>query len=307
MSNLLISPMLASDAVRSKVRFPVIIQPKIDGVRGLNLGEGMTGRSLKVFANRYTTKVYSQPELRWFDGELAAESETHARLCSVTTSALTTIEGEPYTLWHLFDSIEPEYRDMSYLERLERLRARVEMLKVSGPLLSTHLRVIPATLCNNWEEVDHLEEYYVNLGYEGICGRDPYEPYKSGRSTANEGGLWRIKRFVDAEAVVTGIIEGEKNTNEAQINELGKTFRTTHQANMVPNGMVGALECLDCKTGKPIKVSAGKMTHPERLVYFQNPALILGKTVKYKTFPKGVKDKPRFSPFQSIRADSDIS
>ena len=36
--------------------------------------------------------------------------------------------------------------------------------------------------------------------------------------------------------------------------------------------------------------------HPEELV---------GHTIKFKTFPKGIKNKPRFPTFVSIRADSD--
>lgn len=73
----------------------------------------------------------------------------------------------------------------------------------------------------------------------------------------------------------------------------------------MPNGMVGALGCTDIKTGKDIKVAAGCMTHDERRRYFEQPGLILGKRIKYLTFPKGVLNKPRQPTFQSIKMEAD--
>ena len=39
-------PQLAEDAVLDKVIFPCLVQPKIDGVRAMNLEGTLTGRSL---------------------------------------------------------------------------------------------------------------------------------------------------------------------------------------------------------------------------------------------------------------------
>ena len=49
--------MLATDYEEAKLRFPVLAQPKIDGVRGVNFFGTLTGRSLKQHRNKYTTKV----------------------------------------------------------------------------------------------------------------------------------------------------------------------------------------------------------------------------------------------------------
>lgn len=87
-----------------------------------------------------------------------------------------------------------------------------------------------------------------------------------------EGGLLRIKRFVDFEFVVDEILEGEENQNEAQTNELGKTFRSSHQENKVANGMIGAMigrttavvkegSTVLFEKGQEVKVSAGCLTH----------------------------------------------
>lgn len=299
-------PMLASDYVKSKVRYPVILQPKVDGVRAVNLNGLVTGRSLKAHKNVHLTKFFSHPLCHGLDGEMAAERETHPALCRITASAMSTIDGEPYLLWWLFDYIVPATVQLDYNLRYNELVKHYHWICDANPELGAHLRLMPSTLVYNEQELDELHTKYSDLGYEGSVLRDPYGKYKQGRSTVREGGLLRIKDYVEEEAVVTGIEEGQSNTNEMVLNPLGKAERSTHQANMIPNGMVGALLCIDVKTKKDIRVAAGTMPHDDRALFFKHPSLIVGKTIKYKTFPKGVKDKPRHPTFQSIKIDSDI-
>lgn len=309
-------PMLACDAVESKIAFPCIAQPKIDGVRGLNMHGALTGRSLKQHANTYTTTFYSQDEFMGFDGELAAEHECHPDLCRITTSAVSTILGTPYTLWHLFDYIVEDTMDLAYAHRYGMLCHRVQRLRETHPALAERLRVVPMHVCTNMEELLALDDKWLDMGYEGTIVRNPSGLHKQGRSTVREGGLLRIKRFIDAEARVLRIIEGEENLNEAQINELGKQFRSSHQENKRPNGMVGAMECelianvvnreqVLFQKGQVITVSAGAMPHADRLRYFQQGGLI-GELIKFKFFPCGSYNKPRFPTFLSLRAASDV-
>lgn len=309
-------PMLACDAVEEKISFPCIAQPKIDGVRGLNLHGELTGRSLKYHANTHTTLFYSQHAFRGFDGELAAEHECHPDLCRITTSAVSTIAGTPYTLWHVFDYLTPETIGLAYAHRYDMLRKRVANINQHHPELGLHLRPVPLYVCNTMEELLTLDDKWLDMGYEGTIVRDPSGKYKEGRSTVREGGLLRIKRFIDAEARVLRIIEGEENLNAAQINELGKQFRSSHQENKRPNGMVGAMECeliadvvnrdqVLFTKGQIVTVSAGAMPHADRLRYFQQGGLI-GNLIKFKTFPHGTYNKPRFPSFLSLRAASDV-
>jgi len=303
-----VKAMLASDYKESKVRFPVIAQPKIDGVRGLNMLGRLTGRSLKAHANRYTTDLYSVAALVGLDGELAAERETHPDLCRITSSALGTIKGEPFTVWWLFDYVVSSTIDLPYEFRMQELRARVEELCKQDALshVTRCLRVVPSVLCNTLEELLDLDAAWLDMGFEGTILRDPNGMHKQGRSTVTEGGLLRIKRFIEEEAEVLDFEEGETNLNPAQINEMGQTFRSTHKENMIPNGKVGRMLCRNIKDGKAITVSPGRMTDEERVKYFENPALLIGQVIKYQHFPKGVKDKPRFPTYQTIRTPSDI-
>lgn len=314
-----VKPMLASDWDETKIRFPVIAQPKIDGVRAMNLNGVLTGRSLKQHANRYVTEFFSHQSMIGFDGEMAAQHECHPDLCRLTTSALSTIEGNPFVLWWVFDYITNETHNLPYSERLSALTAKVQEFHLDLPGLTPghYLRVVPSLLVHTMEGLLEFDQRCLDMGFEGTIIRDPNGKHKQGRSTVKEGGLLRIKRFIEVEVVVTEIIEGEMNGNDAQVNELGLQFRSSHQENMVPNGMVGAMMgrlIADVVSGGKVlfrkddivKVGAGRMPHEDRVRFFQNPHLLLGQIVKFKLFPKGVKDKPRFPTFQSLRSLTDM-
>lgn len=311
--------MLADDYVEEKLEFPLGAQPKIDGVRGLNMLGNLTGRSLKSHKNKHTTKFYSHSALVGLDGELAAESETNPDLCRITSSALSTINGEPYTLWWLFDYITPQTIQLGYQDRYNLLIERIRELYHINNQAWQHLRIVPMVICNSLEELLACDARWLEMGYEGTCIRRLDGKHKQGRSTVREMGLLRIKRFVESEALVMGLEEGETNLNEAQINELGKTFRSSHKDNKVPNGMIGNIQCramqnikdahsgrLLIEEGQLIKVSPGNMIHELRKYFFENQGEIIGKVIKYKFFPKGIKDEPRFPTFQTFRIESDL-
>ena len=55
-------PMLASDFEEGRAQFPLFAQPKVDGVRAMNMTGTLTGRSLKKFKNKFVTKLLSHSE-----------------------------------------------------------------------------------------------------------------------------------------------------------------------------------------------------------------------------------------------------
>lgn len=312
-------PLLADDWCEDRIQFPLIGQPKIDGVRGLNMLGTFTGRSLKTFGNRYATKRFSHSSLIGFDGELAAEHYGNPELCRLTTSALGTHAGEPYLIWWLFDYVTVDTKRLPYIVRLQMLERRIAELQSEAPHLFPHLRRIPWQWINNLNELEAYDTANLNDGCEGTILRDPNAAHKEGRS-GKKPILWRIKRFVDFEFRVHTIIEGDENQNEAQINELGNQFRSSHQENMVPNGMVGAMEGVVIgevrdptsgevlfRDGDAVRVGAGRLSHAQRKHFFENQADFKSRIHKGKFFPKGIKDKPRFPTWQTFRDTADIS
>lgn len=299
-----IKPTLCCDYDESKLKFPLILMPKIDGCRGINIDGKFTGRSLKPFKNKYITEKMSKEEYIGFDGEVAADIWTSASLCRDTTSALNSIKGEPQVTWWVFDCIHPKVIDMPYKERLAAATTLIVALRVNTP--TEQIQVVPWEMVYSVEEVEAADAKFLAQGFEGTILRDPNGMHKSGRATAKEGSYMRIKRFTDAEAVVLSIDEAMKNNNEAKVNELGRTERSSHQENLEAKGMVGSLICKCLETGETITVGAGAMDHAERTYYFENQSEIIGKTIKYKSFRKGVKNLPRFPTFLSIRAVEDM-
>lgn len=313
-----IKVMRAENYERDKIRFPIWVFPKVDGVRAYNPLGTLLARTLKQHRNRYTTAYYSRTQFLGLDGELAAERETHPDLCRLTSSAVGTILGEPYTLWHLFDYVTPDSVNLPYQERYELLKQKVATLVADG--YGERLRVLQYKVARNIEEFDAIHEEYMTLGYEGSCYYDPTAKHKEGKSSPRHGGCLRRKDFVDFEAIIEKVIEGETNLNAAQINELGRQFRSSHQENKVPNGMVGTIVARALKDvhdlydkkkviiakGQVFNSSPGHMTEAEKIAFLKDQSLIVGKPSKFKFFPKGVKDAPRFTQWVSLRSSEDL-
>ena len=89
-------PHLACDVDFGTLTFPMILLPKVDGVRGTHLIGQFTGRSLKPFKNPFVGKRFDA--FPGVDGELALGDYGQPRLCSLTTGFVnrkTAREGKP--------------------------------------------------------------------------------------------------------------------------------------------------------------------------------------------------------------------
>lgn len=316
---LVTEPMLAADWCQTKVKFPVDSQPKIDGFRGCNLWGRLTARTLRPFDNKFITQFFSHEVYSGMDGELAAADEVDPLLCSLTNTATSTVEGQPWLMWHVFDWLHPKVNDLPYRQRHSRLAEQILCLKHTHPELGAHLKLVPSVPCETMAQLEEQICYNIVQGYEGTIIRNPMGAHKNGRSSPYHGGLLRIKNFMEVDCIIESIVEGQRNDNEATLDRLGRTERSTHKENMVPNGRVGTVIARLCEdaihpiTGKlvhkkddRVEFGAGRMTHPERERYFKQPDLILGHHMKGQIFPYGVKDKPRFPTFQSLRQKADI-
>lgn len=307
-------PILACDANLETCKWPKIAMPKVDGVRGVD-DNGLVARSGKKFPNLLNTRRFSLPIFKGFDGEMVVDDIVGDGICNRTNSALTTIHGTVETRWCLFDlSLRP---DDPYYKRLNDLENYVKALTDKNPSLGSMIWVIPYVVVNSKEEFESVESEWVAQGFEGAILRDPNGKYKFGRCTEREDNYTRVKRFMDSEIVVTKILEGQINNNDTKRTPHGYIERSTCAENMIPSGMVGtivgtAVENVVFKgrviihKGQEVDVSPGKMSHEDRLRYWENPSDILGKLVKYQHFPIGVKDKPRFPTFQCFRDSVDM-
>jgi DNA ligase-1 len=285
-------PMLAAEADLSKIRYPVYGSPKVDGIRATVLRGRAYTRSLKSIPNVHVANKLGTSLLNLLDGEITVGPPNHQDVYRNTVKGVMAHEGQPdFTFW-VFDAY---LVDMPYDRRLDWTRSRAALIN------QPHVRMLPTVLIQNEQELLQYEHQCILDNFEGVCIRAWDGPYKTGRSTVNEGGLLKLKRFVDSEAVVLGVQEEMFNGNAAEINELGRTKRSTAKAGLTGKGTMGALHVRDCTTGIDFFIGTG-FTAAERAEAWNK-----GDMVKYKYFPVGIKDAPRHPVYLGRRHRADIS
>lgn len=318
-------PMLAgtpqSDA---DARFPMLASPKLDGIRAVNKDRMLLSRSLKAIPNKLVQAVLSLPELHGLDGELIVGAATDANVMQATTSIVMSIEKQVAFEYHVFD-----YWDApaGFAQRLDGARMKVASVQKNWTALMTAarlegapgfvkecpIRLVPHKLVSSLDELTAFEAEMLDLGYEGVMGRDPYGLYKFGRSTVREGGLLKFKRFSDAEAVIVGFEEEMKNNNVATTNELGRTKRSSAKSGKEGKGTLGAFVCrrltVDAKgqlvKGELFNIGTG-MDAALRQQVWDDRENYLQKIVKFKHFEHGAVDAPRHPVFLGFRDERDM-
>ena len=290
-------PMLAATLEDpATLRFPLVVSPKLDGLRCIIKSGVALSRNLKPFRNEFVQEMLgNRPWLEGLDGELIVGSPTSDNVLGRTQSGIMSTEGRPNFQFHVFDHVHEHH-----LPFTSRLRIADETQR------DPFILIVPHVMVASLESFLQMEQQFLLQGYEGIMIRDPHAKYKFGRSTLREGALIKFKRFTDGEGIVVSIEEGVHNHNEAEVDALGRSRRSQHSANMVPNGRVGTLFVQDLKTNETVQVSPGKMTHDQRAYFLKNPTAIVGEVVKYKWFDYGVVDAPRFATFQAFRSRDDL-
>jgi len=282
----------------SKVKFPVLISPKIDGFRALAWGGSHVSRNLKPIPNDYVQNLFEALP-RGLDGELVVGDPTFDRtqVFRRTSSAVTSREGSISDLrYYVFDNFETPG---PFQDRFHVAKKFVQDHDWPG------LYIVEHVLVNSAEEALEFEAECVAKGYEGAMIRAINGPYKHGRSTENEGWLLKLKTFDDSEARILDFYERMHNENEAETNALGHTERSTKKEGMVPAGTLGGFEAEDVKTLVKFNLGRGHMTDPEAQEIWTHRKKYLGKVAKYK-YQGITKEKPRFPVFHGWRDEIDL-
>ena|SRR6266851_3229025 len=290
-------PMLAGKCEEVQALcYPVMASMKLDGVRAIVMNHRVMSRTLKPIPSAWIQKNYGAlPD--GTDGELILGDPTDPECYRKTVSAVMSEDGPAGVNFYAFDN----YRfDGGFQQRFARLK-NLTGLPV-GTVIVPHLRV------NNADELNEVESRIVEAGHEGAMVRSVTGPYKMGRSTAKEGYLLKVKRFEDAEAQVISVYEWETNNNVAKTNALGRTERSSHQENKVGAGVLGGLNVVGLEEPyKGIEFSIGTGfsgaddLNGERGKLWKARKSLVGKIAKFKYFPLGSKDRPRFPVFLGWR------
>lgn len=286
-------PMLAGTIkALSEVRYPVIVSPKLDGIRCLKLEGKVLSRTFKPIPNDYIRTTLEKLLPDGVDGEIIVGD-----VFQQTTSAVMSKEGEPAFAFWMFDAVGRHLNE-PYKSRLLLLKNIID--KIGDPRIVE----VPTYAAGAEEALLGFEKLFLEQGYEGLMTRDPDGPYKCGRSTVKEGWLLKLKRFEDHEAEILGFVEQLQNTNAAEKNELGYTKRSSAKAGKVGKGTLGKFKVRDLESGVVFFVGTG-LTDEQRQEIWNHKARYQGKLVKYKCQPYGEKDKPRLPVFLGFRDERD--
>lgn len=292
-------PMLAGEADLSKLTYPLICSPKLDGLRGVIVDGKLLTRSLKPLPNVYTSTALSLAEFEGLDGELVVGPATAKDCYRQSSSGLMRQTGEPDFTFHVFDYWDKP--EATYSQRLDMLVEKLVLARCRQHRLELHNFLT----VDNEAELLAYESRLLDEGYEGVILRDPNSAYKFGRSSTKEGVLLKLKRFSDAEATIIGFDEQQFNGNEAVKNELGRTKRSTAAAGLSGKGTLGALVCRTFD-GVEFRIGTG-FDDKEKQHIWDHREDHLNMTCKFKHFEVGAKTAPRHPVYLGMRSALDMA
>ncbi len=314
-------PMLAGTVqFVSELQLPMWASPKLDGIRAVIIDGVVMSRNLKPIPNKHVQKLFGKQKFNGLDGELLLHGVDMKDVFRHTSSAVMSVDGEPEVWFHVFDTFL--HGGGKYSERLDV----VDRLTLGHDKVTT----VSCIEIYSEEDLELHENLWLGLGYEGVMLRKDEGYYKFGRSTLKEALLLKLKRFCDSEAEIIGVEEQMENTNEKTTDALGRSKRSSHKAGKVAKNLLGAVEVKDLKTGVEFNIGSGFSLderaqfwadhtgravtyeavdeHGSRVEITKYPTKcgMVGRIVKYRYFPTGSKDKPRFPTFVGFRDVIDI-
>jgi DNA ligase-1 len=255
---------LVEEWVDNKVKWPILIAPKIDGTRGEKRGATIYTRSghpivgldhIIQYLDTVHPTIMTSGEL-WVPGMPFRRSDGLMR---------SNKPEKPNARYALFDI--PSMVDAPLKDRITALSKSFYPLE-SNPL--PPVCFIPHAWAHNMDEVDAMYNLWRSKGYEGLVGKDPNSLPYMGR---NHDWMRRVPT-ISAEYLITGVYESEER----------------------PGFMGGVI----IQGG--IKVGSG-FSDAERLEYLHNPHNIIGRYGTIEAKEKTVAGSLRQPIFKAVRWD----
>jgi DNA ligase-1 len=275
--------------------------PKLDGIRAIVHNGVLVSRSLKPIRNRYIQSSIDWSRWEGLDGELVVGAPNGEGVFARTSSGVMSEGGQPDYKFHVFDSTQAP--TSPYELRLRELMKWAKGLELAqDKRYIKHLTSLPQIAFQTWEDLLGIEEDFIELGYEGVIVRWAGAPYKYGRSTLKERYMLKLKRHIDREATIEGLVELRTNLNEPTYDNLGLQRRSSHIRNRVGANRLGAFTVRD--EGWVFNVGTG-FDMAQREAYWQAGENLVGKTIKYRYLPVGTQEAPRHPVFLGFRDKDD--
>lgn len=291
----------------SAITYPVLSTPKLDGIRCMKVGGRANTTSFNRVGNQFIADIIERSLPDGVDGEITVVGETFSQM----SGSIRRSTGQPRFLFSIFDYLYDKASD-PYVERMRMLAELFEDDYLSTS--NTFEPILPIQI-NCAEELAAYEQKMIDAGYEGVMVRTPNSPYKFGRATVKEGYLLKLKRFEDAEAVITGSYERMHNNNIAVKDNFGRSKRSHNKENLIPTGELGGFnvvlvqDSLQSGNSVPQGFDIGynhKVGGISASDLWRDRHSLVGKYIKFKHQPCGAKDAPRLPIFLGFRDEFDM-
>jgi ATP-dependent DNA ligase len=270
------SPMLAQDFNKhnKKIKYPCYIQPKLDGYRCVFSNGKMYSRNGKEYSIMYGSNLHKElifleekfkkeGKTIVLDGELYVHNDLKFEQYGVLRKIKKTEKDDEVInsmRYHVYDIINGE----SYEQRLQKIK---KLFKNNQHL--QFVKKVDTLICNNIEDVNKYNEFFLEENYEGSIIRNAEGLY---RQKYRSYDLQKYKQFDDAEfEIVDYTLENDV---------LGKNDRP----------VVWICETSD---NKPFNVPS-KGTREERTKLFENGKKYIGKMLSVQYFGLTSDGVPRF-------------
>ena len=272
-------PMLAHryDKHSSKINFPCLVQPKLDGVRMLarKTDGKVTMWSRKGKVIDIPDKINSQlsemlEEGQCTDGELYVHGWTFQRIIAAVKKKRADTDLLEY---HIYDS---PHSQLSFEMRLPQKglgSIAFPPYCQSWTIIGKNLKFVSTYDVEDDEEFDNYEKMFIQDGYEGMMVRNQNSLYKFKHRSYD---LQKVKRFIDSEFKIIGGEDG--------------------------SGREAGLIVWQCVTNDGLAFNVRpKGSHAERAEIFKNFKDYIGKylTVRYQEFTDD--GRPRFPVGIAVR------
>ena len=292
-------PLLAStlDDI-STLKYPVLVTPKLDGIRVLKVKGKAVTRRFKPIPNKHIRTLLEKYLPDGVDGEIMTPGTFND-----IQSKVMSHDGEPKFSFYVFDYVKNSLTK-PYKDRMLDMVNDLESV-VKDSTLPFSINLLTPVLVRTVDELLELESQCLEHGFEGVMIRQPEGKYKCGRSTPKEQILMKLKRFYDAEAIVIDFEEKMQNENTQERDEFGLSKRSSKKDGLVAANTLGSLIVEDIKTGVKFGIGSGFDDALKQEIWLHKRKY-KNKIVKYKYQSVGVKDAPRFPVFLGFRSKLDI-
>lgn len=285
----------------------LIVMTKYDGVRCLVQNGIVKGKSLLPIPNKDIQDLYGKEEFEGKEFEIIVTDVNGnydpINSCRQTTSFINMHNKKEHHKCILIDDFQ--LAEFPFKDRL----AKLELFAQNNPQFELPDYIEATTI----EEILYYEECILKNNHEGIIIRNPVLKYKEGKSS-KEGEFLRIKRFISEEAIILHVETAYTYNSKTKKDKLfDNNGDESFYKSKVPKTEIGKFFCklvkdiydpwsgrLIAKKGSHCVVSTGNMSKAEKVRLYLEKDNIKGMMIRFKIFPKGSKDKPRFPTFQNF-------